>query len=225
MKQKGFTLVEIAIVLVIIGLLLGGILASQSIISGAKAKDVIAIVGDLRTATAYFKQRYSYLPGDLPNPQNYITTVPVLAAGTGGNIGDGSIDGAVNGATGQATAGSEVAQAPWQLYNAGLIGTINSSDPTRYLKTTFGAVQIVSQATANLLVQGGYPTVPGPGVATGFTTANPAARNAIVFFNLPCDVANEVDLKLDDGNLGTGNGQGSAACAGSNTLPVYAIPL
>jgi len=92
MKQRGFTLVEISIVLVIIGLLLGGILGGRSLISSMQAKDVVAIVDDLRTATAYFKQRYNYLPGDLPTPAADIPVVPALVEGTGGTIGDGAID-------------------------------------------------------------------------------------------------------------------------------------
>jgi prepilin-type N-terminal cleavage/methylation domain-containing protein len=212
MKQRGFTLVEIAVVLVIIGLILGGILSSQSIISSSRASDVIAMVNDLRTATTYFKQRYNYLPGDLPNPANYITAVPALAAGTGGNIGDGKLDGGVTPA-GLATVGSEVAQAPWQLYNARLIGAVNSGNPASYLSTIYGPVQMVSQATADLLVP-------------GFAAANPNARNAIVFFNLPCDVANQVDLKLDDGNLATGHGLGKPkACTLTNSVNAYALPL
>lgn len=210
-RNYGFTLVEIAIVLVIIGTILFALLKSNSVISSAKAKDVVTIVNDLRTATAYFQKRFSYLPGDLPNPANYITATPALVAGTGGNIGNGSIEGAVS-VAGVATAGTEVAQAPWQLFNAGLIGSVSSASPTNYLNTTFGPVQIVSIATAN-------------GLVPGFTAANPAARNTILFFSLPCDVASEVDAKIDDGSLRTGKGMGSAACVGTNTLAVYAVTL
>ncbi|TDK65694.1 type II secretion system protein [Sapientia aquatica] len=209
--QHGFTLVEISIVLVIIGTILFALLKSQAVISSAKAKNVVTIINDLRTATTYFKQRYSYLPGDLPAPANYITATPALIAGTGGTPGNGLIEGTVNGA-GQAVAGSEVAQAPWQLFNAGLIGTINASTPTNYLNTNYGPVHIVTNAIAN-------------GLVPGFTALNPGAQHAIIFFNLPCDVANEVDSKMDDGSLTTGAGLGSAACTGSNTLPVYAIAL
>ena len=213
-SQRGFTLIEIAIVLVIIGAIFYGVLRSSAIISSAKAKDVIVIINELRTATTYFKQRYGYLPGDLPAPANYINVVPALAAGTGGTIGDGYIDGVVNANGTAAAAGSEVAQAPWQLYNAGFIGAINRSTPTSYLSTTYGPVQIVSAVTAN-------------GLVPGFTAlgANPTARNAILFFNLPCDVANEVDSKIDDGNLTTGTGLGSAPCLNTDPLPVYAVPL
>jgi prepilin-type N-terminal cleavage/methylation domain-containing protein len=210
-KQRGFTLVEIAVVLVIIGTILFALLRSGAIISSAKSKDVIAIVNDLRAATTYFRQRYGYLPGDLPRPARYINATPALVQATGGTIGNGSIEGALN-ATGRAALGSEIAQAPWQLFNAGLIGTVNSATPTNYLNTTYGPVQLASTTIANRL-------------APGFAAANPAARNAILFFNLPCDVANEVDTKIDNGNLANGAGMGSAACTGTNILPVYAIVL
>ena len=65
-NQNGFTLIELSMVVAIIALLLGGILGAQSLIGSAKAKDVIAIVEDLRAATAMFKKRYGYFPGDLP---------------------------------------------------------------------------------------------------------------------------------------------------------------
>lgn len=212
MKQRGFTLVEISIVLVIIGTILFALLRSQGVISGAKAKDIVATVSDLRAAVAYFKQRYNYLPGDFPVTN--ATEIPNVNPPGGNGDGNIGVAGDVNAGTGHATVGtSEVAQAPWHLYNAGFIGTINASDPTSYLRTSYGPVQIVSSAIANALVP-------------GFTATNPGARNAIAFFNLPCDVANEVDLKLDNGNLATGAGMGNVPlCAGSNTLPVYVIAL
>lgn len=207
MKQQGFTLVEIAVVLVIIGLILGGILNARSLISSMQAKDVVAIVDDLRTATAYFKQRYNYLPGDLPAPAGDITAVPPLVAGTGGTIGDGAIDGTIN-AAGQAVAGSEVAEAPWQLFSAGFISKIDSSDNQRRIKTIFGGVHIASNATAT-----GF--IPGYG--------NPAVRNVIIFVSLPCDIVNEVDIKIDDGNITTGRAIGNACV--NDTVDFYAVAL
>ena len=210
-SRRGFTLVEMAVVMVIIGAILYGLLQSRSVISSARAKDIVAMINDMHTATTYFQQRYGYLPGDLPNPATYISAVPALVAGTGGTIGNGSIEGAVN-AAGAAAAGSEVAQAPWQLYNAGLIGSVNAAAPTAYLSTVYGPVQLVSAATAGTFVP-------------GFVAANPMARNAILFFSLPCDVATEVDTKIDDGKITSGSAQGSAVCTGTNTLAVYAVPL
>ncbi|MER2624596.1 MAG: prepilin-type N-terminal cleavage/methylation domain-containing protein [Accumulibacter sp.] len=68
-QQSGFTLVEIAIVLVIIGLLLGGVLKGQELINSAKVKNM---VGDFRTVSslAYgYQDRFKALPGDQTQAQ------------------------------------------------------------------------------------------------------------------------------------------------------------
>jgi len=62
--QKGFTLVEIAIVLVIIGLLLGGILKGQEMITQAKIKNVIADYSGISAAYHGYQDRYRAIPGD-----------------------------------------------------------------------------------------------------------------------------------------------------------------
>ena len=62
--HRGFTLVEIAIVLVIIGLLLGGILKGQEMITQAKAKNVIADFSGISTAYHSYQDRYRATPGD-----------------------------------------------------------------------------------------------------------------------------------------------------------------
>jgi len=206
-KQKGFTLAELAIVVTIIGFLLVAVLGSQGLIGRAQSKDVIAIVEDLRSATNFFRQRYNYLPGDWPYTANEITGV-VAATGFGTN-GDGYIDGAVD-ASGNAAATSEVAELPWQLYQSGLLGKIDTGDPRRRIKTSFGAVHVVSRATAD-------------GLVAGFAAANPAARNAILFFNLPCDIATEVDTKIDNGDLASGRGLGTACVNG--IVQWYAVVL
>ena len=63
-KQHGFTLVEIAIVLVIIGLLLGGILKGQEMIVQAKIKNVIADFSGIAAAYHGYQDRYRKMPGD-----------------------------------------------------------------------------------------------------------------------------------------------------------------
>jgi prepilin-type N-terminal cleavage/methylation domain-containing protein len=63
-NQKGFTLVEIAIVLVIIGLLIGGVLKGQSMINNAKVKRIAKSADELRAAVYTFYDKYGVYPGD-----------------------------------------------------------------------------------------------------------------------------------------------------------------
>jgi prepilin-type N-terminal cleavage/methylation domain-containing protein len=68
-KQSGFTLVEIAIVLVIIGLLLGGVLKGQELINSAKVKNM---VNDFRTVSSFvysYQDRFKVFPGDQSSAQ------------------------------------------------------------------------------------------------------------------------------------------------------------
>src|SRR5438105_9015783 len=66
-KQHGFTLVEIAIVLVIIGLLLGGIRKCKEMITQAKIKNSIADFSGVSAAYHGYQDRYRAIPGDDPN--------------------------------------------------------------------------------------------------------------------------------------------------------------
>src|SRR5215467_378843 len=63
-QERGFTLVEIAIVLVIIGLLLGGILKGQEMITQAKIKNVVADFSGVSAAYYGYQDRYRAIPGD-----------------------------------------------------------------------------------------------------------------------------------------------------------------
>ncbi len=93
-KQSGFTLIEIAIVLVIIGLLLGGVLKGQELINSAKVKN---FAQDFKTVPLYiygYQDKYKRLPGD----DNGAVARFAPAATTNGN-GLGSIDGVFNSVT------------------------------------------------------------------------------------------------------------------------------
>ena len=63
-QQKGFTLVEIAIVLVIVGLLIGGVLKGQEMITNAKLKRMESDNAGLAAAMFSYQDRYLQLPGD-----------------------------------------------------------------------------------------------------------------------------------------------------------------
>lgn len=200
-------MVELAIVLTIVGILIVAVISAQSLVGQAKSKDVIAIIGDLRNATTYFKQRYKYLPGDWPYTASEIPNV--TAATTVGINGNGLVEGAIA-ADGKAEADSEVAVLPLQLYGAGFLGKIDNSEPLSRIATSFGPVQVVSKGTAN-------------GLVAGFSAANPTASNAIVFFKLPCELVAEVDAKIDDANPTNGRALGTACV--NNIVLWYAVVL
>src|SRR6266581_3105005 len=94
--QKGFTLVEIAIVLVIIGLLLGGILKGQEMITQAKIKNVMSDFSGISAAYHGYQDRYRSIPGDDPGAAARWTTAGIPASPATGNFGDGVVAGTYN---------------------------------------------------------------------------------------------------------------------------------
>jgi len=66
MKRRGFTLVELSIVLVVIGLLLGGVLKGKAMIENAKLKRVKSDIDGIVSATYGYQDKYNALPGDDP---------------------------------------------------------------------------------------------------------------------------------------------------------------
>lgn len=79
--QKGFSLVELSIVLVILGLLTGGILAGQNLIRAAELRSLSTQIQQISTAVYTFRDKYFALPGDMRNATDFWG----IAAGTAGN--------------------------------------------------------------------------------------------------------------------------------------------
>ena len=67
MKTKGFSLMEMAMVLVVIGLIAGGIVGGKALIRASELRSVSSDKQKFQTAITAFEERYNYLPGDLPN--------------------------------------------------------------------------------------------------------------------------------------------------------------
>ena len=71
MRNSAFSLIEISIVLVIIGLLTGGIMAGQSLIRASQLRGVVSEFNAYHTAVLTFKQKYFALPGDMNNATDF----------------------------------------------------------------------------------------------------------------------------------------------------------
>jgi prepilin-type N-terminal cleavage/methylation domain-containing protein len=185
-SQRGFTLVEIAIVLVIIGLLLGGILKGQEMITQAKIKNVIADITGVSAAMYGYQDRYRALPGDDKGATRWAGATPA----TPGN-GDGVIAGVYNytGAT-----PPETLQFWDHLRRAGFVGGQGSDNP-------FNAV------SGKMGVQTGDGL--GAGVLAAVAPAGEQFTGLILCTaNLPDKIAVSVDAQMDDGKGKTGSVRG-----------------
>jgi len=176
-KEAGFTLIEIAVVLVIIGLLLGGVLKGQEMIASARVRNLISQQDGVKAAYFGFLDRFRFLPGDY----GFATT----------NIAGATVNGNGNGLiTAQTISGATQDEfiLVWEhLSRAGFISgsytyneapEISSAAPTnpyvRYIRVIYDAV---------------------------YGTGGGAARHNIKTGNqIPSDIMAEIDRKVDDGN-------------------------
>lgn len=201
MRARGWTLVELAIVLAVIAIILGVVAGAtgRSLIGTSHSQAVQATVKDLAEAIARFRERYGYLPGDMPNATTRIPGVVANSCSvTANGNGDGQID------------AGEVACVPNHLFNAGFIkggtGPITLSQGERRV-----TIQVVARSVSAV---SGFPT---------------STRNVIEILNLSCRSALELDTKSDDGNFASGNTRASvASCteSGANDpVPAVAFAL
>lgn len=140
--RYGFSLVELSIVLVILGLLTGGILSGQSLIRAAELRSITTQSEQYRTIVYTFRDRYLALPGDMANATNFwgsASSCPGTSAtpSTDRTTCNGNGDGQVAATTPSI---GEAFRYWQQLANGGLVegsytGVTDSSDPTAFATT------------------------------------------------------------------------------------------
>lgn len=90
---RGFTLIELSIVLVIIGLIVGGVLVGRDLISAAGVRAQVTQIEKYNTSANTFKAKYGYLPGDINNAEAVKWGFKARASGGGQGDGDGLVNG------------------------------------------------------------------------------------------------------------------------------------
>ncbi|CAB4825182.1 unannotated protein [freshwater metagenome] len=183
-KQSGFTLIEIAIVLVIIGLLLGGVLKGQELITSARVRNLISQQDGIKAAYFGFLDRFRALPGDYPQAVTNVSGATVF-----GN-GNGQIESAATPVSGS-VATEDIAV--WEhLSRAGFINGAYTH------AATYSTASAINNPYSMFLVMRYDNNYADTGTAA--TRHNLKTGNQI-----PADILAEVDRKVDDGNarLGT----------------------
>lgn len=203
-KQSGFTLVELAIVMIIIGLLIGGILKGQELVANAQTTATIAQIKGLDGALSTFRDKYSALPGDMRNPTARLRDCDVAPCSSGGD-GRGSInEPAVLGNT--AAVDSEGAVAFVHMAAADLISGVRIDEP----ELLFG-VMLPEAKIGGGFWMGFTSDGTAAGGVTGMRSGHYLVLNAAPDQNvggpnggLTATQAAQIDRKLDDGDPDSG---------------------
>ncbi len=169
-RQSGFTLVEIAIVLVIIGLLIGGVLKGREMITNAKIKRIENDFAGLSAAIYAYQDRYGVLPGDDPAASTRFT-------GTWRSSDNGNGNGNISGGWSSTNNGQESRKIWKHLRGAGLIsGPVdNSAASYQQPSNSFGGLMGIDLNLYNL------------------------SGHNIVFGEIPGDIAQILESRGDDG--------------------------
>ena len=180
--QSGFTLVEIAIVLVIIGLLLGGILKGQELITSARVRNLADLTNGIQAAYFGFIDRYRRVPGDmdLTEAQNAIDD----AIDTGGD------------ANGRLDVVWDETNAAWQHLGA-----------AGFIQGQYAGGTAVPPGDGSVAPLNPWNNPMLLGITPDFTDADtpPSARlQLVVGRGIPVQVVRELDVKLDDEDPATG---------------------
>lgn len=208
-SEKGFTLVELSISMVVIGLLLGGVLKGRELIENSRIASTIAQIKTYDAATSTFRDTYGTLPGDLKNPSLRLPDCNTYVCNLGGNE-NGKIDWTFD----TSPSGEDFAEAfnffP-HLTKAGLInGPVGGSSITSgmYPPTKNSDPHVdfsPRQPLRNLWAV--YPVFANPARGAAFTAPFTGFQNIHYYslFSFKVKQADMFDQKLDDGNAHTGD--------------------
>jgi prepilin-type N-terminal cleavage/methylation domain-containing protein len=227
--RHGFSLVELSIVLVILGLLTGGILAGQSLIRAAELRSVTKDFERYQTAHLAFRDRYLGLAGDITNATSFWGQAASSATcgatiGTGTQTCNGNGDGQIAAVP---AANSHEAYRAWQqLANAGLIegsfSGVRNASPFNIIGTNIPASRISSMGFA--LYYGGKVTNANwfAGEYQHHLSFGPVGTQYHMDKGLYGEEVWSIDTKLDDGMPGTGiivtfNSNTEPECVSSTT--------
>jgi prepilin-type N-terminal cleavage/methylation domain-containing protein len=205
-KQSGFTLVEIAIVLVIIGLLLGGVLKGQELITSSKGKALDNDKAGIQAAFTSYSDRYKAVAGDDLTAAARFTLEKCGGAACVNGTGNGILVGAWNtfsNAAVAATVANEQLLAWQHLRAAGFLKEGEAS--------TFSSPR--HSAGARMGVQAAQ-------VYAGQAAAS-TPQAFIAFENVPTNVAQSMDSSVDDGFINLGVYRGAAHATNANAGAAY----
>ncbi|MGA8862192.1 MAG: prepilin-type N-terminal cleavage/methylation domain-containing protein [Gallionella sp.] len=197
--QSGFTLIEMAIVLVIITLLLGGVLKGQELINSAKVKNLATDFTNIPIYIYGYQSAFKATPGD-----DAAATIHLTAA-SGVVIRNGDGNGIINGNWNDTiTQNSESFNFWQQLRLAGYYpGTTDTSDPQYIPTNAVGGKIGVTNALTN---------APITGLAGTYVVCSD---------NIPGKFAKQLDIMLDDGNTAIGL---MMVTGGTNPPPPAPVP-
>jgi prepilin-type N-terminal cleavage/methylation domain-containing protein len=189
--QSGFTLVEIAIVLVIIGLLLGGVLKGQALIDSAKVKGLANDFNAISTMLNGYQDRFRALPGDDPAAVAHLPTSIQATPATAGT-------GTINTGTWVGAAAAAAANESSVFWNQVRLAGFSPGDSL--------VGQSTNAVSGRLGITSGVarPTTPA-GVAGSFFTCSSGINGTL---------APQIDTAMDDGVATTGSMFGAIEAAG-----------
>ncbi len=190
--QSGFTLIEIAIVLVIIGLLLGGILKGQELITQGRIRNVSNDLQSMTAAINLYQGRYLALPGDDSGAAARWPAAGTVPAATSGN-GDGVIAGTYDATTGESS------QFWLHLRRAGLVGgVVNATNPPNAVSGITGVQDGAFGLPGLVVCTDDLPAVIAQAIDTQFDDGN--ATSGSVRAATAMDASAPTANYIDDGS-------------------------